>query len=81
MSMTRTQIYVPTDLYQQAKAMALVSNMTISQLVREGLEKLVAERSSKKNAPKQDFSALRGMFGKGTGPKTDHATHHNDIYL
>ena len=75
--MTRTQIYLPDDLYTNAKLIAQSRGVSISQLMRAGLE-LVLKSKEKKSV---NHWFMTDLMGKGTGKKgVDAAIHHNDIY-
>lgn len=76
MPMIRTQIYLPQDLYLQAKLLADSQNTTISQLIRQSLIKKITKKTSK-NKPR----LLDGFIAKGKGkPPKDLATN-IDYYL
>ena len=78
--MIRTQIYLPEELYKHAKAVAQLQNVSISQLMRTGLELAVQEqKKNKKTTTGQWF--LDNLVGTGKGKAgVEAALNHNDIY-
>ena len=62
--MIRTQIYLPDDLYQELKFLAVTGKKNLSELIREGANLVV----KKSHVQKKDFG--KGFIGaiKG-GPK------------
>lgn len=84
--MIRTQVYIPDELYAEAKRYAALHDMNISQLIRAGLAKELkatlpgAKKNTKKGAAKHDpLADLVGKYSFGNGP-TNAALTHNDIY-
>ena len=84
--MIRTQLYIPEELYAQAKLLAQLDGVSISEYVREGLLLKVKSRekgrASKHKAKKASnpLSALVGAFSTGSKRKIHAAITHNDIY-
>lgn len=79
--MIRTQIYIPDEIYHQAKLMAGLDGVSISEYIREGLSmKISAKERSNKRKKKKDISNIAGMFSLGKGIVTNVALNHNDIY-
>ena len=79
--MIRTQLYIPDELYHQAKIMAEFDGVSISEYMRDGLSmKISAKKHSNKNKKKKDISSIAGMFSLGKGTVTNVALNHNDIY-
>lgn len=73
--MTRTQVYIPDELLQTAKFVAKQQKVTISQLLRKGLEIAV------KKKPKSGEFILDNLVGMGeTKEGVEAAVNHNDIY-
>ena len=67
--MQRMQIYLPEDMYIRLKQAAQEQDVSMADLVRKGVEKIVPankQTKSKKQDPWKDFIG----FIKG-GPKTD----------
>lgn len=80
LSMIRTQVYIPDTTYHQAQAVATLTNRTISQLMREGLE-LVLAQSRRASGETTGQYLMKHFVNKGKGkPGVDAALHHNDIY-
>lgn len=79
-SMIRTQVYLPDELFHQAKARAVATNSTISQLIRDGLTfALTNQRAQMKETVGQFL--LKRFAGQGVGKKgVEAATNHDDIY-
>lgn len=78
--MIRTQVYLPNQLFHQAKARAALTNTTISQLIRHGLL-LAPDHSSSVAKETTGQYLLKYVMGKGKGKKgVDAARTHNDIY-
>jgi len=76
--MIRTQVYIPDDLYQQAKAQARLSGLSISVLLRKGLAIVLKQKNFFQN---NSAWFLNDFVGKSEGKKgIDAALHHNDIY-
>lgn len=74
--MIRTQVYLPEELYREAKIQAHIQKTNVSTLIRKGLEHVVG-RGKSRPKPTQ---AGKGFFGALTyGPK-DLSTRINDIY-
>ena len=74
--MIRTQVYIPNNLYEQAKLRVKRGDITFSELLREGLRKAMQE-----NQQKKQNNPLRQMVGKFIGRKSAGAAlQHNDIY-
>ena len=81
--MIRTQIYIPDDLYHQAKLMAGLDGVSISEYVREGLWLKIKSGNQKRKKKKSKGSPLAKMVGKysvGKNIVTDVARKHNEIY-
>ncbi len=79
--MIRTQVYIPDELYNQAKLMAELEGVSISEYMREGLfMKISAKKHSNNGKKKKDISNIAGMFSLGKGIVTNVALNHNDIY-
>lgn len=77
--MIRTQVYIPDELYNQAKLMAELDGVSISEYMRDGLSmKISAKQHSGKK--KKDISSIAGKFSLGKGVVTNVALNHNDIY-
>lgn len=78
--MIRTQVYIPDKTYHRAKTVAAMTNRTISQLMREGLELVIAQpRGSQRETTGQYL--MKHFVGKGKGkPGVDAALQHNEIY-
>lgn len=79
--MIRTQVYIPTDLYQEAKLYAHIAGKSISDFMREGLRTAIIKQ--KKHVKKEKRFTLLDMAGKYRFPgkkKTNVAATHNDIY-
>lgn len=76
--MIRTQLYLPEDLYLEAKALAKTKNTSISKLMRSALKLVLA---SKKTTKSGDIvlANLVGIGSRKTG--VDAAINHNEIYL
>ena len=77
--MIRTQIYIPDATYHEAKAHAEMTNRTISQLVREGLELVLQQQSAKGQTTGKYLMEHFANKGKGKAG-VNAATSHNDIY-
>lgn len=76
--MTRTQVYIPEELYKHAKLIAQTKKISISQLLRQGLE--LAVRTEQKKMTTGDWF-LKNFVGKQKGKKgVEAAVNHNDIY-
>jgi len=78
--MIRTQVYIPDDLYREAKLHAETSGMSISEILRNGLKEGV--KGQIKKVKKRKFTLL-DMAGKYRFPgkkKTNAGATHNDIY-
>ncbi len=75
--MIRTQIYIPDDLYKEAKLYAKLQKTTISHFVREGLRASL-ETQKKKNSKKLTLLDIAGSMKWKR--KTNAAQEHNDIY-
>lgn len=75
--MIRTQVYLPDELYKQAKKHARISGESISVLMRKGLRLALQDVSSsqKENWLLTDFAAK-----SATAQTTDVAQTHNEIY-
>lgn len=70
--MERTQVYIPKKLKQRLRAHALHSHRNVSDLLREGAERLLAEDEKKiKKSKKELKKALAAAFGiwKDRDPK------------
>lgn len=81
MTMIRTQIYIPDELYHQAKIMAKFDGVSIFEYMREGLSmKISAKKRANKSKKKKGISSIAGMFSLGKGIVTNVALNHNDIY-
>ncbi len=86
--MIRTQIYIPDELYHQAKIMAEFEGVSISEYVREGLSMKISKQKklpkntvgSKQKVKNDPMASLEGMFSLGKGIVTNVALNHNDIY-
>lgn len=65
-SMIRTQVYLPEDLYRDLKLLSATSGMNFSELIREGAKVVVEKKTTRK---KKGFG--KGFFGAGgtKGPK------------
>lgn len=73
--MIRTQVYIPDDLYYEAKLEANGRGTNVSTLIRQGLK-----RELKKKTVQESEKFGEGFFGALTyGPK-DLSTKINDIY-
>ena len=79
MPMIRTQIYLPEDLYLQAKLMADSQNTTISQLIRDSLKKKTTKKTPKNKPSLLDGFTSHIKKGQKKPPK-DLATN-IDYYL
>lgn len=85
MFMIRTQVYIPDDLYKEAKFYAQIGNKNISQLMREGLKLAIKTENKKKKTVEKNskklfkLSDMAGIINTGH-KKTNIAEHHNDIY-
>lgn len=77
--MIRTQVYIPDDLYIQAKIEAEASGQSISVVLREGLTRSLKERQKKRNAGKISLADVAGCFSF-SDKVTNAAETHNDIY-
>ncbi|MEI6532890.1 MAG: hypothetical protein WCO06_03555 [Candidatus Roizmanbacteria bacterium] len=77
--MIRTQVYIPDDLYKEAKLYANIGNTSISEFVRQGLEHSIKEAKKMVTKKQGGFASLAGKFAFGKKP-TDVATNHDDIY-
>jgi len=78
--MIRTQVYLPDQLFHQAKARAALTNSTISQLIRQGLALVLDDSSSMAKETTGQY-LLKNFVGKGKGKKgVEAALNHNDIY-
>jgi len=76
--MIRTQIYLPDELYKNAKAIAQLQNVSISQLIRVGLKLAIKKKTNKKSTG--DWF-LKNFVGKDKGKAgVEAALSHNDIY-
>lgn len=75
--MIRTQVYIPDELYESAKATAQLQKTTISKLMRLGLKMAIKKKKESGNG-KWLFENLVGI-GKGI-PSAEAALNHNDIY-
>ncbi len=75
--MIRTQVYIPDELYESAKATAQLQNTTISKLIRLGLEMALKQKIKGGNGKRllENLSKI----GKGI-PSAEAALNHNDIY-
>ena len=76
--MIRTQVYIPDELYAEAKLYAEQKNTSISEFVREGLQ-LSIHSLKKKQLKKNPLEKIAGKF---KFPESDpHAAeNHNEIY-
>jgi len=73
--MIRTQVYIPDDLYYEAKLEANGRGTNVSTLIRQGLKRELNKETVRKS---EKFG--EGFFGALTyGPK-DLSTKINDIY-
>ncbi|HOZ02997.1 MAG TPA: hypothetical protein PKX78_00710 [Candidatus Woesebacteria bacterium] len=78
--MIRTQVYLPDQLFHQAKARAALTNTTISQLIRDGLLLALDHTNSLAKETTGQY-LLKNFMGKGKGRKgVNAAVNHNDIY-
>lgn len=77
--MIRTQVYIPDDLYMQAKIEAEASGESISVVLREGLTRGLKERQKKHKAGKISLADAAGRFSF-SAKTTNAAETHNDIY-
>lgn len=71
--MIRTQVYIPVQLHQQARLIAQLENSSLSELIRQGLSKLVSKKQQKKDP-------LAHLEGKFRGGDKTAAINHDDIY-
>ncbi len=79
-AMIRTQVYLPDQLFHQAKARAALTNTTISQLIRDGLLLALDHTNSLAKETTGQY-LLKNFMGKGKGRKgVNAAVNHNDIY-
>lgn len=86
--MIRTQLYIPDELYNQAKLMAELDGVSISEYMREGLSMKISKQKklpkntirSTQKAKNDPMLSLDGMFSLGKGIVTNVALNHNDIY-
>jgi len=76
--MIRTQVYIPDELYESAKATAQLQNTTISKLMRLGLEMALKNEKKTGCSGKWLIDNLTGI-GKGKAG-VEAALNHNDIY-
>ena len=75
--MIRTQIYLPDDIYNQLKLIAANSKLNFSQLIRNGVKKVISDHK-----PKFDKSAWLKMAGSlKTDIKTNAVQDIQDYYL
>ena len=75
----RTQVYIPDDLYKEAKFKAQITNKTISDFMREGLRMFIKKIPVKKGKTLE----LMDLAGKFTYKKKKHTNAgimHNEIY-
>lgn len=80
LSMIRTQVYIPDKTYHRAKTVAAMTNRTISQLMREGLELVIAQPRRQQGETSGQYM-MKHFVGKGKGKKgVNAAINHNDIY-
>jgi metal-responsive CopG/Arc/MetJ family transcriptional regulator len=63
--MIRTQVYLPTKLHQELKLIAHREKTTVSELVRRGARKVVAEGQTQTPSPLKNIVGLI----KDGGPK------------
>ena len=80
LGMIRTQVYLPDELFHQAKARATATNSTISQLIRDGLLFTLTHQPSQNKETVGKY-LLDNFVGQGSGKKgVEAALHHDDIY-
>ena len=77
--MIRTQVYIPNDLYYQAKSQAQRDNKSVSVILRDGLKLGLKKNRSSKIKRKLKLSELMGTVSF-SDKKTNVAITHNDIY-
>jgi len=77
--MIRTQVYIPEDLYHRAKLLAEMEGISISELLRRGLESGVSQKKKTRTIT-GPFDKYLGVISlKGKKP-VNAAMTHNDIY-
>ncbi len=78
----RTQVYIPDDLFRQAKLSAKLEGVSISEYIREGLALRLKQLSGSKHAPKLKKPPLQDIVGKyGKGRKRTNIAQTHDAYL
>lgn len=79
--MIRTQVYIPDDLYSEAKLFAHQDKTTISHLIRDGL-RLSMEKKRSQTMRGKKRKTLHDLVGSiSLGKKETHiASTHNNIY-
>jgi Arc/MetJ-type ribon-helix-helix transcriptional regulator len=61
-SMIRTQIYLTRDQDQSLKSLAVTSGIHQSELVRQGIDLLLAEKNASNNQWKQALNDIYGIW-------------------
>jgi hypothetical protein len=80
--MMRTQVYIPDDLFRQAKLSAKLEGVSISEYIREGLALRLRQLSGAKPAQKKTKAPLHELVGKyGKGKKKTNIAQTHDAYL
>ncbi len=77
--MIRTQVYIPDELYYQAKSQAQRDNKSISIILRDGLKLGIKTDRNVKIKRKFKLSELIGSVSF-SNKRTNTAVTHNDIY-
>ena len=59
--MIRTQVYLPDDLHRELKLKAATSGKNFSELIREGVRKVVAKKATRNR--KKDIQGWKDFIG------------------
>ena len=78
--MTRTQIQLPDDLHRRAKALAAAKEISLAELVRNGLEYMLNVSAPPEAAAKKWELPKPFDLGKGPDPFAN-PNWRNDIYM
>ena len=72
--MIRTQVYLPKDLHEDLSELALKLNVSMAELVREGVKKVVRTKRVKKYSAKEYLKILeetQGAWRRDSWPETE----------
>lgn len=78
--MIRTQVYIPDDLYREAKLYAETSGISISEILRDGLKDGVKKRIRRAKKKKFTLLDMAGKYHFSGKKRTNAGATHNDIY-